>query len=320
MTQAEEGQLDPAMDRVEISLALGQCLAGLPEKEREIILLRHVGDFTVEQVADQMSISLSAAQMRLSRAMEKLRKKMAGRGYEASGSVLASLLRAPSIPSSAAGLPAEPSALAVHLAQSAAWALTAAAVGKSLLWTGGAALLIVSGGWAASHFTRPEAKPATLLGDPVQAKRFQDLFAGSYQGTSLKGGNDEKEDCLMEVTPGRGGTESRVLIQYRQSRETTLHALVIDRSGTRGAINGEPVQVAWGDRSLVATGAERVDARWPVGGKDVITPRPGGRDPIWRTIPFKITISKTANGLTVLKESLRPEAMVERLEMSGTRE
>ena len=50
-------------------------LADLPDRERTMMVLRHVDDMTVAQVAEAMGISVQAAESLLARAMRRLRNQ-----------------------------------------------------------------------------------------------------------------------------------------------------------------------------------------------------------------------------------------------------
>ncbi|MFT7303977.1 MAG: RNA polymerase sigma factor (sigma-70 family), partial [Akkermansiaceae bacterium] len=55
-----------------LSTQLHRALAALPDKDRQLILLRFYQSLTADQIADQLSISPAAAQRRTHRALEKL--------------------------------------------------------------------------------------------------------------------------------------------------------------------------------------------------------------------------------------------------------
>ena len=66
-----------AMDELAVSEAVIVTLEHLGDKTREVLLLRFFQDCTLEEIASALSISLSAAKMRLYRAMEQFKAKYA---------------------------------------------------------------------------------------------------------------------------------------------------------------------------------------------------------------------------------------------------
>jgi RNA polymerase sigma-B factor len=61
------GDVDAVIDRIEHRDALRTALAGLPDRERNIIVLRFFGDLTQTQIADRVGLS----QMHVSRLLQK---------------------------------------------------------------------------------------------------------------------------------------------------------------------------------------------------------------------------------------------------------
>ncbi|MCW0213900.1 MAG: SigB/SigF/SigG family RNA polymerase sigma factor [Pseudonocardia sp.] len=68
------GELDGELDTVEYRHALRPLLAGLPERERTILLLRFFGEMTQTQIADRIGISQMHVSRLLSRTLEQLRQ------------------------------------------------------------------------------------------------------------------------------------------------------------------------------------------------------------------------------------------------------
>ena len=62
----------------EVDAALGQ----LTEETREALILRYREDFSLEEVASSLDISLSAVKMRLSRGLIRLRRMLTEDGHE----------------------------------------------------------------------------------------------------------------------------------------------------------------------------------------------------------------------------------------------
>lgn len=72
------GEDDPGMATVEDRAALGPLLAGLPERERTIVVLRFFGNLTQSQIADRVGISQMHVSRLLSRSLASLRESMTG--------------------------------------------------------------------------------------------------------------------------------------------------------------------------------------------------------------------------------------------------
>lgn len=59
------------------------CVSSLPEKYKSIIVLHYLEEYSVEQSASILGLSLSAAKMRLSRGREMLKKLLEKEGLDA---------------------------------------------------------------------------------------------------------------------------------------------------------------------------------------------------------------------------------------------
>lgn len=78
----------------EIAPALNDALAALNGREREAVLLRFFQGLSLAETGGALGVSADAAQMRVARALEKLRRHLAKAGVGASGVPLAALLPA----------------------------------------------------------------------------------------------------------------------------------------------------------------------------------------------------------------------------------
>lgn len=68
-----------AMERSELSGAVRDALAGLPEHERLAVSLRHVAGFEYPAIAEQLGCPVGTAKARVSRGLERLRDRLARR-------------------------------------------------------------------------------------------------------------------------------------------------------------------------------------------------------------------------------------------------
>jgi RNA polymerase sigma-70 factor, ECF subfamily len=60
----------------EATLDIEEVLASMPLEDREILALRFVASLSLQEIADSQAVSLSAAKMRLYRAIEQLRERI----------------------------------------------------------------------------------------------------------------------------------------------------------------------------------------------------------------------------------------------------
>jgi len=92
---APETTPEPAWEQ--IGSSLNEALAELPEIDRSAIILRFFESKTIDQVSHALGTTEAAAKMRLSRALEKLRRIFARRGIALPASILISTLSAASV-------------------------------------------------------------------------------------------------------------------------------------------------------------------------------------------------------------------------------
>ena len=115
---------------------LNEIIGDLREKDRDAIVLRFLQGKDYRQVAAALGASEEAAQMRVSRALEKMRKMFARRGVVLSAAALGSAIAAQGTQAAPAGLAATVAAGAVHGAALTASTLTLAeGTLKIMAWT-----------------------------------------------------------------------------------------------------------------------------------------------------------------------------------------
>lgn len=78
---------EPCREWEEMRPLLDDALSRMRGKEREIILLRYLGDLSIRDIGSRLGISVEAAQKRLNRAMVQLRALLAKRGYQGQASL-----------------------------------------------------------------------------------------------------------------------------------------------------------------------------------------------------------------------------------------
>jgi RNA polymerase sigma factor (sigma-70 family) len=141
-----------------IAPLLDRAVAALSEPERQAILLRYYEDRNLREVGQALGASEDAAEKRVSRALEKLRKFLARRGVSFTTTIIAGTLTAHSVQAAPAGLAQAVTAVAAAKGAAAgtstltlvkgvlkimAWTKmkTAVLVGTGLLLAGGAITL-----------------------------------------------------------------------------------------------------------------------------------------------------------------------------------
>jgi RNA polymerase sigma factor (sigma-70 family) len=106
----------------EMQPVLEGALAALSAKDREALILRFYRSLTVREIAATLGIATDAAQKRIDRATDRLRGKLACRGFQTSSSLSAALL---------AGYAAEATAAPLSISLLASKAITTAAISTS---------------------------------------------------------------------------------------------------------------------------------------------------------------------------------------------
>ena len=99
---------------------LDEAMHELSERDRNAILLRYFEGRQLAEVGTKLGLSEDAARMRVGRALEKLRGRLAGRGVASTAAVLAALLASQTVTAAPAGL-------AVNIAGTALASATAGA-------------------------------------------------------------------------------------------------------------------------------------------------------------------------------------------------
>lgn len=72
----DPGYLEPAFEAVRSDLALRQLVGGLPESQREIVLLRFGQDLTMRETAEVLNLPIRTVQSRLRSALKRLKAEI----------------------------------------------------------------------------------------------------------------------------------------------------------------------------------------------------------------------------------------------------
>ena len=198
---------EPAGDAgPELAHLLDPAVESLGDKDRRAILLRFYEGRNLREVGEALGASEPAAEMRVHRALEKLRKIFARRGVCLSLGAVAGIAAANSVHAAPAGLAANISAVAVTQGVTAgastltlvkgalkimAWtkAKTAVIVSVTLLLATGMTTIVVQTtahpSWAddPSHWDRLETVPAGVA--VLRPTRFPNRVGGNFDGRRL---------------------------------------------------------------------------------------------------------------------------------------
>jgi RNA polymerase sigma factor (sigma-70 family) len=182
-----------------------QALNCLKDSDRNLVVMRYINENTVEEVARLSRLSVSATQMRLSRALEKIRKHS---GLLTVALVISALGAKPAL---AVGIPAVPttltaSATALKLAQpSGLLTPLKIAIGSNPFITGGVmSCLAVGGGFTYWYLNTPHYEL-----DRATTAKFDQLFSGRYSGSTKVNGSDGTELITSMI----------VVIRYDRKRD-----------------------------------------------------------------------------------------------------
>jgi RNA polymerase sigma factor (sigma-70 family) len=130
----------PAADWTKLGPVLEDVMHELDEKDRHAVLLRFFQNKPLKEVGAVLNLNENAARMRIERALDKLRGKLASRGISTTAGVLAAAMVANAVEAAPVGLAATVSASAVagaavqlSTAITATKAITMTAIQKSIV-------------------------------------------------------------------------------------------------------------------------------------------------------------------------------------------
>lgn len=201
----------PESDWDQLRPVIEDAMHELDDKDRHAVLLRFFQNRTLNEVGMTLNLSENAARMRVERALEKLRAKLARRGITATAATLAALVSAHAVQAAPAGFAATVSSTAI--AGSVFHASTLVTVTKTLAMTTlqktivGAALAaaIGTGIYAVHHSSQLRARIQTLQaeqeplagqirqGEQERAQASAQLAALSEENARLKSARSESE-------------------------------------------------------------------------------------------------------------------------------
>ena len=124
---------DPPADWTQLRPALEDAMHELDDKDRHAVLLRFFQNKSLAEIGAALHLTENAARMRVDRALDKLRGKLARRGITTTAAALAVVITANAVQAAPAGLAATISAAAI--AGNAVQASTLMAATKTILMT-----------------------------------------------------------------------------------------------------------------------------------------------------------------------------------------
>ena len=193
------GQIEPALD---------DALAQLSPADRDAVLLRFVEELSPEEMAVALGISAAAAQKRVSRALERLRRGLQQTGAALSIAVISMVLAEKMVQA------APPAAVSGILA-AASQAASGAAGGASLSGTS-------AGGQA--HFAR--------WGQPAALTKAQGLLAAGLLGAAGL--------CVIVFVSAAPSRTSIIVPKTTASQQTTVSQKTITLHGSVVSAEGSP--------------------------------------------------------------------------------
>ena len=133
---------EPSPDWPRLRPVIDSAMHDLPEADRIAVLLRHFEQRSFTEVGVRLGLSENAARMRVDRALEKLRTKLAKRGVTSTGSALAVALTGQAVTAVPTTLAATitTAALAAGVATTSAWGLLSFMASSKLKLAGAVAL------------------------------------------------------------------------------------------------------------------------------------------------------------------------------------
>ena len=123
----------PASDWNQLRLVIEDAMGELDDKDRHAVLLRYFQNKSLIEVGVALNLTDNAARMRVERALDKLREKLARRGIATTAAALAAMVSANAVQAAPAGFVATLSATAI--AGSAVHASAVIAATKTLAMT-----------------------------------------------------------------------------------------------------------------------------------------------------------------------------------------
>jgi len=214
---------DPAWEQ--LSPFLDEAMARLRDRDRDAIVLRYFENKSLSEVGAALGVEERAAQKRVVRSLEKLRKFFTRRGVTLSAAIIAGAVSANSVSAAPAGLAQTISAVAFTKGAAAGGSTLALVKGalKVMAWTKAKTAIIAGIGLILTFAV------GTAIISKTQSVRRQAKTQRAYTRANL---NDPNFRGVLADLRANVWPEERRLataaIQARQQSDETPHAVTID--------------------------------------------------------------------------------------------
>jgi hypothetical protein len=197
----------PEPDWVALRPLIDEVLDSLSKADREILILRYFRNRSFVDLAGLLSLTEDAARMRSTRALERLRAALAGRGIKSTAEALGLILAQQAVGAAPLGLAARAAEGALAVAKggvsATATALHAMHAAKVAMGAATVALLLVAAATAV-HEARAHRRTADLLADAQQ----QVIAAGlRFQTVSRQLASAEQDEAKLKSAVGAAASE-----------------------------------------------------------------------------------------------------------------
>ncbi len=257
MVMQTEDRLDEDLDSVwrELEPVLDESLEMLNAEDRQVLLLRYYEKQDYRSVGAALGVSDDAAQKRVTRALEKLRGLLAGRGVTLSVVSLGTLLSQRTVVGAPTGLAAVVSDAALAMlspaiggAASAGWSSSLAVkLGGALAVLGTAAWLMFSPGAKSGFESEPaDTGPASTI--QLNEKSNAAQVAGAVAQASRR--TTPVNDAAIGSAPGAAIAEAAI-------KDEALHISVSDVASGQALAGVQFETWAW-----VGTKVRKEDGHW----------------------------------------------------------
>jgi hypothetical protein len=198
----------------------------LGQHDHDALVLRYFENRSLEEVGQAMGIGERAAQKRISRALEKLRRVFGKNGVKATAAIIAGAISTHSVQAAPAGLAATISSTAIQGTTVAASTLTLAKgtlyimswmKAKTAAVVGAGAVAVLTAGAAVTHY---HMKQASLAEHRAQEAKFhaeaQEQMDGGGLGSVAGDGAGRSGSGSIASGGGTGTIEAESLEQHRK--------------------------------------------------------------------------------------------------------
>jgi RNA polymerase sigma factor (sigma-70 family) len=241
--------LEPTEQWPEVAPLLNDAIAGLREKDRNAIVLRFLQGKDYKAVAAALGGTEEAAQMRVSRALEKLRKLFAKRGVVLPAAALSGLLATHATQAAPAGLAAAVTAAAAHGAPLAASTLSLVqGTLKLMAWTKmklavGATVVVLLAYLQHQNLLQAQqlaaAQAALRAGQEAAAAQESQLQELEAQAAAITSTGREQAQELARLRARRQAREQSPESKAAAAAPTTLLAAALQDPFARQALQAD---------------------------------------------------------------------------------